>query len=444
MHAHSIDLRLSAVEPPKITLVKSTGIVEWGKAHSFPARLLELVRNSPTQASITKTRASLVAGEGFTESRSAALNAFVEAKLFVNGKPSRQRFLAALAQDYATFGGYSFQVIRARGGGVAELHYQRFATVAATEMDAEERINSYWLCRDWKDKRRFPPVQIAAYDPEAGGSEPQMYVYQNSAAEQDYYPQPSYFAALNYLETEAELAKYHISNVSSRFSVGTILSLPAPREYTDASGNVVSVEAQQRAFVQGLKDNFAGAEGDRILTLFGDDPEKLAKVQAFADGTPADLFNTYAALCREQILSANRVCSPVIIGLPSGAQLGGAGNEIRTAFQLYFSAVVRPDQLDILAGLRDVLAQVQGIDHTALDELDIWTVLPAETQLLSTPAGQQALDALLQLPMPRANKIARLVTCYGLSTTEAEALVPEDSALQPAPSPATPTLPAAA
>ena len=92
MKAHTIDLKLAAVEPPKLTLNRSTGMVEWGKAHSFPARLMELVRNSPTQSSITKTRAALVAGEGFTESRSAALKAFLYAKLFVNGRPASSGF----------------------------------------------------------------------------------------------------------------------------------------------------------------------------------------------------------------------------------------------------------------------------------------------------------------------------------------------------------------
>jgi hypothetical protein len=429
--ASSIELKLAAIEAPKLTLNRSTGMVEWGKGHSFPARLLELVRSSPTQSSITKTRAALVAGEGFTQSRSEALESFLTAKLFVNGKPSRTRFLAALALDYATFGGYAFQVIPARGGAVAELHYQRFATVASGEMNEDEMVTTYHLCRDWKDKKRYPPTAIPAWSPasrlrHAEAGEASLYYYFNASAEQDYYPLPDFTSVLNYLETEAELARYHVSNVSSRFSVGTILSLPAPREFTDAQGNVVTVETQQRRFNDALKENFSGPNGDRILTLFGDDPEKLARVQPFTDGTPGDLFSTYADLCRTQILAANRVPSPAIVGLGTGASLGGEANTLRAAFSLYYSSVCRPDQLDLLAGLKDVLAHGQGVDQAALDELDITTTLPAETALLVTPQGQVQIDALLASALPRANKLARLTLTYGLSAADAEALVPED------------------
>ncbi len=434
MKLTSIELKLAAVDVPRIALNRSTKAVEWGKAHTFPAKLLELVRNSPTQSSISATRARLVAGEGLTDTRNTALTAFVNAKLFVNGKPSKTRFLSALAQDYSVFGGYAFQVIPARGGTVAELHYQRFSTVASGEMDAEEVVPNYYLCRDWKDRRKYPVQEIAAFDPDAGAAEPQLYYYFNAAADQDYYPQPTYAAALNYLQTEAELGKYHVGNVSSRFSAGTILSLPAPQAYTDTDGNVVSAEYQQRRFNEALKENFTGPDGDRILTLFGEDPEKLAKLQPFTDGTPSDLFSTYASLCREQILAANRVPSPAIVGLSTGASLGGEANTLRAAFSLYYSSVCRPDQLDLLAGLKDVFAHVAGVDQAALDELDITTTLPAEQGLTATPQGQAQIDALIASTLPRINKLARLTQMYGLSAADAEALVPAD----PAPDAATP------
>lgn len=432
MNLTSIDLKLAAVETPKITLNRSTKAVEWGKSHSYPAKLLELVRNSPTQSSISTTRTRLVAGEGLTETRNAALSAFLSTKLFVNGKPSATRFLSALAQDHSVFGGFAFQVIPARGGAVAELHYQRFGTVASGEMDEEEVVRAYFLCRDWKDRKKYPVQEIAAFDPDAIGTEPQLYYYFNAAADQDYYPQPSYAAALNYLGTEAELGKYHVGNVSSRFSAGTILSLPAPREYTDTDGNVVSVEYQQRRIHEQLKLNFTGPEGERLMTLFGDDPEKLAKLQSFTDGTPSDLFSTYASLCREQILAANRVPSPAIVGLSTGASLGGEANTLRAAFSLYYSSVCRPDQLELLDGLKDVLAHVAGVDQSALDELDITTTLPAEQGLTATPAGQMQINALIASSMPRQYKLARLTQMYGLSAADADALVPPDP-VAPAP-----------
>lgn len=433
MKISSIELRLAAVEAPRISLNRTTKAVEWGRSHTYAAQLLELVRNSPTQSSISATRARLVAGEGLTDTRNTALTAFLGAKLFINGKPSKTRFLSALAQDYSVFGGYAFQVIPARGGAVAELHYQRFSTVACGEMDADEMVPNYYLCRDWKDRRKYPVQPIPAYDPSSKTAEAQLYYYHNAASDQDYYPQLAYTAVLNYLQTEADLGRYHVGNVSSRFSAGTILSLPAPREITDADGNVITVEYQQRRFNEALKENFTGPDGDRILTLFGDDPEKLARLQPFTDGTPSDLFSTYASLCREQILAANRVPSPAIVGLSTGAGLGGEANTLRAAFSLYYSSVCRPDQLDILAGLRDVLAHVAGVDQGALDELDITTTLPAETALLATPQGQAQLDALIQLPIPRAQKLARLTLAYGLSSADAESLVPADPAPQSAP-----------
>ncbi len=428
MKATSIELKLAAVEAPKLVLNRSTGVIEWGKAHGFPARLLELVRNSPTQSSITKTRAALVSGEGFTQSRSATLNGFLDAKLFVKGRARKQQFLSALAQDYATFGGFAFQVIPARGGQIAQLYYQRFSTVASGEMDEDEVVRTYHLCGDWSKRGvKFPITTVPAFNPENIGSEPSLYVYFNASAEQDYYPQPSFFSALNYLETEAELAKYHVSNVSSRFSAGTILSVPAPLDFTGPDGQVVTAAAQQRTFTDGLKANLTGPDGDRVLVLFEENPELRAQVQAYTDGQPSDLFSTYAALCREQILAANRVPSPAIVGLSTGASLGGEANTLRAAFSLYYWSVCRPDQLDILSGLRDVLAYVAGVEQAALDELDITTTLPAEAQLISTPAGQAQLDALVASSITREAKLQRLTQMYGLSLAEAEKLIPAEA-----------------
>lgn len=442
MNFSATPLLLAGNEPPKLALDKSLGMVTFGKNHSFWATLMKLTDASPTQSSVTATRAALVAGQGFTTPAGAVLKAFLDSKLFVNGRPSGKRFLQATARDLAQFNGFCWQVIWSRGGEeIAELHYTRWSTMASAEQNEDGEVTQYFLCKDFSNQRKNPPVPIAAFNPAtATASEPQLLVSFVQTSSNDYYPLPSYASALDHIDAEGKLARFYRNQVAQRFSPSTVLTAPVPKPEVLDNGDVLSTEFQQRRFVSQLKEAFVGEDGQALMVLFGDDPENMVKVQNIATPNTGELFAQYNAQCREQILAANRVPSPAVVGIPAGASLSGEANTIRAGFQMLMATVCRPDQVLILDAMRDVLAHVSGASPEQLQDLEIVTVLPvAEQQLTASPQGQAQLDALLALSIPRAFKVARLKLFWGLTEAEAETLVPPDPVVAP-PS----TLPAAA
>jgi hypothetical protein len=103
-------------------------------------------------------------------------------------------------------------------------------------------------------------------------------------------------------------------------------------------------------------------------------------------------------------LAANRVPSPVIVGLPGGASLGGDSGTIRTAYELYYNTVVRPEQVDIIEGFEELLRYVQGIElkgDADTPALDIVTSLPVKftfsESLLQDISDEDELRAMIDM-----------------------------------------------
>ncbi len=472
--AESISLQLAAVETPAVTVNRSRRFAEFGRAHSFFAELQALVKRSPTQGSITKTRAALTAGQGFNDSEDQKLATFLKTALFVNGKKSTRRFLKGIAKDKADFGGYCFQVIWAADRkSIQSLHYQRFRTVASGEMDENEVVSTYFLCRNWAERTKNGGIkEIPAFDPKNPVGT-QLYYHADPSGDIEYYPLPDYEPAFDWIKCEGLLGQFHVGNVDNNFSLGNIMVVADPQPYTTPDGKVVTTAMQRKQFALDFKKNFSGPGAEKVMLLFaapGTDPDKLAKLTTVSANNNDDLYSTYNALCREQILAANRVPSPGVVGVPGGASLGGDGNTLRVAFELYFNTVCRPDQVDILEGLRDVLGAGQwaGAEET-LDALDIVTTLPvkytysesviesvstdeelradigrdplpeikkdetppltdAQKNLAGSVGGQSSIDAMLELLSKslttRESCIARLKTFYGLSDESAQSVVP--------------------
>jgi hypothetical protein len=439
----SIDLKLELIDVPTARYNKGSGWVLWGKNHEFLTRLGYLIQRSPTASALFNRKASLVVGDGFKVSAAAppALAAFLK-KTARNGKHrTGHALLKAVVYDNTRLRGRAYQVIWAQDGEhIAEIHPQKFKTVASGPLNDAGEVETYYLCRDWtrRGQAGYTPQAIPAFNPDraklrkpvteqqrAAGQtvgdllEPVQLLYKIREGDaNEYYPEIDYEACLNYMQLEGDLAEFHTGNVGTNFSANTIIVMSKGPADIQKGETTITAKAQRQEFERGLEEKYSGPKGKRIMVIYGPSANQgsakdLAQITSFSLSGAEGLYTTYAELAQQAILSANSCTSPVVAGLPGAGGLGDKGTELREAFDLYYNAVCRPEQQDILEDMRELLAYVDGVDFTNEDEknpfLDITTTLPVKftysEQLLELIKTDDELRADIGLdPLPAGSK----------------------------------------
>lgn len=495
MELQTIELKLAAVKVPEPSKGTSTAgnPIFWGARHSFMSKHKQRIRNSPTGSAMLGRKASLVAGQGFRVDEKALpkLARFLKKVASEGQYKTAKKLLKRVAKDYAEFEGVALQVVWAEDRKhIAELYFQRFDTVAPGAMDEEENINEYFLCRDWSNTTKYKVKRMPAFNPDKAASDDAKERAENAVQlavffdGDEYFPDISFQAGLNYMEAEGLLGQFHPNNISNKFSLGSVFSVlngPVDKQSEDGKSIITAAE-QQRAFVKKLKDTFTGPEAEQLLVLFGDGTqtkaENLAQLQSYTPGTNETLYESLSKMFQQAILSAGGVTSPEVVGLPSVGGLGGDGGKLVEAYQLYYNTVCRPAQLSLLEFFKELFAFVPDVSFEDEPDgepwLDITTTLPArvtfteeglfqicsdaelremielpatpaepdtkpgaaevkqltpeQKALTSSPAGQASIDAMLAAltrgEVSEESCRARLMLFYGLSEADAALIVP--------------------
>lgn len=430
---HNIELKLSAVEVPKpqrgsASTSAGTGKpVFWGARHQFMPQLKQMIRNSPTASAMMGRKAALTAGQGFkvNEEQLPELAKFLKKVASEGQYKTGKKLLKRIARDYADFSAVALQVIWADDRKhIAELYFQRFETVAPGEMDSEENINEYFLCRDWTNTQKYKVQRLPAFNPDKANSTDEKERADNAVQlaiffdGDEYFPDLPQQAGLNYMTAEGLLGKFHPNNISNKFSLGSILSIrngPADKQDENDASRIITADEQQKTFVKKVKTTFTGPEAEQLMVLFGDgteeSAEKMAKLTSYTAGTNETLYESIAKMCQQAILSSGGVTSPEVVGLPAVGGLGGDGGKLLEAYKMYFNTVCRPAQLTLIDFFKELFAYVPGVSFENEPEgelwLDITTTLPVQEAFSE--------DTLLALCTD-----AELRPMIGLSATQPE------------------------
>ncbi|MCA8829440.1 phage portal family protein [Hymenobacter pini] len=369
-----VSVALSLVIPPP-PVVKTTGTGDWvkvGANNTFFDELLAIKKGSTTLARCINTAARLIAGSGFSVDKAKAPKLFALLQK-IDGKNSHHKLLKQLALDKRTFRGWAVQVIANQGGtGIAELHYQRFKQVRSGKWNEEGEVEEYFISRDWsKPSGKNKPVPIKAFNPDTLAEDKrQLFVSYTESDDIEYYPEPEYWSAINYAQLERDLSEFHLSNVQNRFAVNTIL---VTKEEPEGEG-LTPEEAAQK-FEKKIQDKFTGARGKSLMVMTGITDPEATKLLSYTTASGDTLYETYSDLCQQKILTANGFTSPVIAGIPGTGSLGGNGNELRNAYELFYNTECRPEQEELLEDFRRLLEHCD-VEPEAVEALDITTSLP--------------------------------------------------------------------
>jgi capsid portal protein len=331
--------------PPNITEPKnlnniSTKWVPFGNDNLFPQYLAELKRKSSTHRSVLAQKTVFTSGAKFV-CNNEPLREFIE-DVNANQESLRDVF-KKLADDYYTFGNAYMECVKYDGG--VNLYHLDATTVRMSKSKKEVYVNPDW-CKYWNNEDKmyrlpiYPRVAHNKFVIHFKDYEPTF----------NFYGLPDYVAALEHIAVDYEIGKWNHTKFLNGFQPSAIVEI---------SGDMGEEEAQK--MVKEAQKKFVG-EGNngKILFIVKNGDTSPANVQIIKDDQEGSWIELQQ-ITDQNIITANR-WQPSLSGIVSSGKMNNTGSEIRIAYDLVMTTVIRDTSELILNGIRTVLYNEMGYD----------------------------------------------------------------------------------
>lgn len=337
-------LNLAAYQTPEIYEDPHSDYVGYGDHNDFYTELINAFLNSPTTNSIVTGVVGQIMGKGFS-----ALDANRKPDEFAAFKNLfKAKDLKRICMDYKLLGEAAFQVSY-KGKKVVEVSHFNRETLRAEKCDDKGKINAYYYSPKWSEHKEGDKLtRIPVF---GSGAANEIYIIRRFIPSMHYYSPPDWVSALNYSNLECDISSYLVNEVSNSFSGTKLVSF----------SNGVPTQEKQHAIKQEILNKLSGANGEKIIVSFSDSPDNKTTIEDISVSDAADVYEYISEECTKKLLLANRITSPLLVGIRDGSGgLGSNSEEILNAHNLFENVVIKPYQSDIIDAIEEILA-VNGI-----------------------------------------------------------------------------------
>ena len=356
-----ISINLSTTTAPIVTETRGKDWIDYGTeewANLYPQFLIDLYYNSSTQAAIINATAELIAGEDLVieDEEGRELEAVVKLKKFfhsANSNETLNEVIKKVAFDFKLQGAFALNIVWSQDRTqIAEIYHIGVDKIRAEKPNELGKVEAYYVSTDWSNTRQNKPYRVPAFNTNDRTSPNQILYTGIYSPNMNSYYTPDYVAGNNWALVDQRVAEFHLNNISNGFSGSFMISF---------ANGVPTLEERQQ-IENSLAAKFTGADnaGKFVLT-FSDDKTRTPEITAI---TPSDLDKQYVALQEllvQNILTAHRVTSPILMGIKSDTGLGNNADELNSAANFYLNTVVAPFQGHIIKTLRKIFT-VNGMD----------------------------------------------------------------------------------
>ena len=330
----------AAIGLPIIIEKKGRDWVEYGINNLYPDLLIELYNNSAMHHTAIDAKVDGVIGQGFKYFGDLPANSHGE---------TLDEVFEKIAKDYMVFGGYSLNCIWSKDGEtIVELFHLPFNNVRSGVLNEDERLEEYWYSSNWAQHRKHKPVRHAAYSTtdNAGENASQVFYYYDYTIGNFYYPLPSYVGAINDIDTDSRISRFHRSNLASGLAPSMMLTFK----------NGIPTADEQTEIWRDIDKTFGGQDNaGKFFVNFaepGREPE-LTPIAPTQDGYYVVLGDRIAST----ILTAHRISSPLLLGIKDASGFSSNADEIQTAFNHFMGTVIIPDQKKLVKSFNKIVNQ---------------------------------------------------------------------------------------
>ncbi|CAB4121774.1 hypothetical protein UFOVP19_3 [uncultured Caudovirales phage] len=383
-----IDLRvLTFAEARQPKFIEKKGIdggyIKYGENNDYPEYIVDLYNKSSKHSAIIKSKVHYITGNGW--SGQADAQAFIDK---ANRVESLDDLTRKVSLDIEIFGGAYLEIIWDLTGKIAEIWHCDYVKIRTNKDNTQ-----FWYKEDWKDTKKKPEV-IATFNPKQPVGKQILYVkeYRPNIG---IYGLPSYFAALNYIESDIEVSKHILGNAQTGFSASKLITLP----------NGEPSDEEKRNVDQRIRKTYSGADGKKYMIAFVNDISRKPIVDDLgtSDLTKED-FGKIDELIQTNIFSGHQVTTPSIMGIAIAGKLG-TRTEMRDGYEIFKNTYVNAKQMH-LESVFNMLAKLKGV--------------ASEIKIISTePIGIEFSEQTIASVAPKEwilEKIGIDMTKYGPTT----------------------------
>lgn len=386
-----IDLRVltfAEAQQPKFQEKKGSegGYIKYGENNDYPEYLVDLYNKSPKHGAIIKSKVHYITGNGWIGGEDAT--SFIEN---ANRVESLDDITRKVTLDIELFGGAYIEVIWDLTGTISELWHIDYTKVRTNKDNTQ-----YWYKDDWKDNKVKPEI-LQAFNPKIEGRTKQILYVKEYRPNIGIYALPSYFAALNYIESDIEVSKHVLGNAQTGFSASKLITLP----------NGEPQDEEKKKVDKSIRNMFSGADGKKFMIAFVNDATRKPIIDDLgaSDITKED-FAKVDSLIQTNIFSGHQVTTPSIMGIAEAGKLGSR-TEMRDGYEIFKNTYINAKQMH-LESVFNMLAEFKGII--------------SELKIVSTdPIGIEFSEATIVSVAPKAWVLEKLgidLTKYELPTSE--------------------------
>lgn len=377
---HFYDItREITVENPTVSKDKRNNIYKWGDDNLFPQYLASLRYNCSIHGGIINSKVHYTVSGGL---KYDGVSQEIFKKFISNGKSdyNLNEVTQFLSADYETFNAYAFTVTFV-GGKVYQINPVNFETLRLG-------LDDKWRgCDDWTDrKEKVIEYQTLDLNNRVGTH---LVVYQEPTSQiklekkliKSLYPVPTYFGGILAIETDIEINSYRRNEIANNFSLGTILNFN--------SGQPADKDDKRRISSEIRNTGQGSSNAGGVMVVFNNGKDNATTVTNL---TGNDLHLRYMALSKdnkENILQAHSVTSPMLFGIKTEGQLGGA-TELETSYNLMKEGYFKYRQKAIACTLTYLFNKVEG----GIGELEFNDVTIGIAKEEQTPTNQFNFNSL--------------------------------------------------
>lgn len=325
-------------------------IIKWGQSNAFPDQLLWLYWNSPTQQGILNRKTKLTAGQSYTFTNASA-------ELFAKDIDFTKLFYKSIL-DFYLYNCFTLQIVgKTYESLIADIKYQDTSLVRLNQDTEVLNLSSDWAsskCKILKEPRLYINDQI--------NTSGFLFITQEMPG-LSHYPNPSWFSGISSIEGEINAIEAASNMIKNSFMPSGILTIPSGM--SDEEEDMVAEDVK----------NMTGSSQTAKIFMIRQDNEKQVTWTPMAQILTAEGMQGFLDMFRQNIIIANSLTSPTIIGLPAGASLAGDGNTIDAAYKMYFDSELLPVQ-NFVKGVFEKLFRLAGYDTEIIinNELENKTV----------------------------------------------------------------------
>jgi hypothetical protein len=329
----------SISEPKNLKNVNSKWI-PFGDDNLFPQYLAELKRKSSTHRSVLAQKTVFTSGAKFV-CNNDSLERFIKD---VNADHESLRdVFKKLADDYYTFGNAYMECVIYEGG--VNIYHLDATKVRMSKTKKEVYVNPDW-CRYWNEDEKIHRLPIY---PRVAHNKFVIH-FKDYEPTFNFYGLPDYVAALEHICVDYEIGKWNHTKFMNGFQPSAIVEI---------SGDMGEQEAQE--MVREAQKKFVG-EGNngKILFIVKNGDTSPANVQVIKDDQEGSWIDLQK-ITDQNIITANR-WQPSLSGIVSSGKMNNTGSEIRIAYDLVMTTVIKDTSEMLLNGIRTVLYNEMGYD----------------------------------------------------------------------------------